>query len=221
MKLLLMLFILLTGFSITPKKESEFERIKVESYTETGHAQFKKLVPDNEKYNDKLLIKLEKSYIDKELNNLPRKVFGIKEKIFNKYFPATYESDTIFSRSNKTNESYVFSYNLETVHYKDVSFSISGTIGIKDVFKGKSGDITANGSMSVDYKNEQYAKTTESGKMNVVIYPGKKLTLRIIGKARVTNGISKKYFFGICIKKGAFEIVDITTAVYELVEENA
>lgn len=221
MKLLLLFFIILTGFSISPKKESEFMNVKVESYTETGHAQFKKLVPENIKSTDKILINIDKNYIDAELKKMPRKLFGTQDRIFKKYFNATYESDTIFSRSNKTSEPYIFSYNLETVHYKDTSISISGTIGIKDVYKGKANDITANGSMTVEYENEQYTKTTESGKMNVSIYPGKKVTLKIVGKARVTNGISKKYFLGFCIKKGAFEIVDISTAVYELVEEDA
>lgn len=220
MKLLLLFFIILTGYSIKPNTTS-FERTKIESYSETGHRQFKKLVPDDTKHNDKILIDINPNYIENELKHLSRKLFGTKEKLFNKYFPATYESDTIFSRSNKTNESYVFTYNLETVHYKDVSVSISGTIGIKDVFKGKTGDITTNGSLTVEYENEEYTKTTESGKMSVAIYPGKKVTLKIVGKARVSNGISKKYFFGICIKKGSFEVVDITTAVYELVEENA
>ena len=93
--------------------------------------------------------------------------------------------------------------------------------GMACFFKGKTGDITTNGSLTVEYENEEYTKTTESGKMSVAIYPGKKVTLKIVGKARVSNGISKKYFFGICIKKGSFEVVDITTAVYELVEENA
>ena len=47
------------------------------------------------------------------------------------------------------------------------------------------------------------------------------MTLRIVGDARVSNGVSKYYVFGICMKKGAFEIVEITSTIYELLEEDA
>ncbi len=221
MKLLLLFFITLTSFAINPVKEERMQTLKIENYSETGHTQFKKLVPSKNTFKCELLKNIDSKYVEDELDKLPRKFFGTNEKTFYKYFPAYYESDTIFSRSNKTNEAYVFTYNLETVNYKDVSVSISGNLSIKDVFKGKSNDLTATGSLTAERETEEYIKTTESGKMNVVIQPGKKLTLKIVGSAMVTNGISKKYFFGICIKKGAFEVVDITSAVYELVEENA
>jgi hypothetical protein len=44
--------------------------------------------------------------------------------------------------------------------------------------------------------------------------------LRIVGDAKITNGVSKYYFLGICFKKGAFEIVEVTSTIYELIEEN-
>ena len=73
----------------------------------------------------------------------------------------------------------------------------------------------------MSYATETYVKTTESGSMNIVIQPNKKVTLRIVGDARITNGVSKYYLFGICFKKGAFEIVEIQSTIYELLEEDA
>lgn len=223
MKFVLLLFIGLCSFGFSnnearKKAEYEFQELAHEPYTATGHEQFEELVV-NSKY--RLLIDIDSDEISKKYSKVKKAFFGTKSLYFYKYLPANYKSTVIFSRSNKTSEAYVFGYNLETVKYKNVSVAVKGSISAKNIFKTKIGDITAEGEISLSYATDSYVKTTETGKMSVVIHPNKKVTLRIVGKARVSNGVSKKYIFGICVKKGAFEIVEVQSTIYELLEENA
>lgn len=223
MKFILIFFIGLCSFGFKNISKNNYEQLAYQEinhkpYTATGHEQFEELVV-NSKY--RLLIKISDSEIKKKYNTVKKAIFGTKLSYFYKYIIANYKSTVIFSRSNKTSESYVFSYNLETVRYKNVSVAVKGSISTKQVYKPKIGDITASGDISLSYATDTYIKTTESGKMNVVIYPRKKVTLRIVGRARVSNGVSKKYFLGICTKKGAFEIVEVQSTIYELLEEDA
>ena len=167
----------------------------------------------------------EEDYTDSEIKRKYKDVsfamFGNQFSYFDKYIPIEYKSTVIFSRSNKTRESYTFAYNLETVKYEKVSISVKGSVNAKAVFKIKKVDVTGGGDFSISSTKDTSETVTESGKLNVVIYPNKKVTLRIVGDARVSNGVSKYYLFGICMKKGAFEIVEITSTIYEMVEENA
>lgn len=210
MKILLIIFMSLSLFNMT--------KTSFDPYTKTGHEQFEEFdIPKGRR----ILISYTDNEIDIKYKDVSRCFFGTRESYFDKYIPVKYKSTVIFSRSNKTRESYVFKYDLETVHYCNVSVSVTGNISAKKVFKSQKGDLTTEGDLSVSYETESYDKITENGQLSVVIHPNKKVTLRIVGDARITNGVSKYYFFGMCLKKGAFEIVEITSVVYELIEEDA
>lgn len=209
MKILLIIFIGICGYGI--KRQSHIP------FTSTGHEQFESLILSGER---KLLIECEDDDIKPLYKKVKSKIFGSNEYYLNKYVKAKYQSKVIFSRSNRTNEEYIFSYDLETVEYKNVSVAVKGGISAKKIFKMDSGDLTLDGDISMSYASDSYLKTTETGKMNVVIYPYKRVTLRIVGDARVSTGVSKFYIFGICIKKGSFEIVEIQSTIYELLEES-
>lgn len=206
------LIILLAFFSYTGIKNMNFE-----PYTKTGHDQFEEFVLPKGR---KLLINYTESEINKKYKDVSNGLFGTKYSYFDKYIPATYTSTVIFSRSNKTRESYIFKYNLEEVNYNKVSVAVKGNISVEGVFKPKKFEVKSKGDLSVSYDTESYIKTTESREMSVVIYPNKKVTLRIVGDAKITNGVSKYYFLGICFKKGAFEIVEVMSTIYELIEED-
>lgn len=187
-------------------------------YTKTGYEQYEDFeIPRGRR----ILISYTDGEIERKYKEVPKGFFGTKEVYFDKYIPVKYTSTVIFSRSNKTRETYVFSYDLETVNYNKVSVSVKGNISAKGVFKLKKAEITGSGDLTISHTSDSYNETTESGKMNVVIHPNKKVTLRIVGEARITNGVSKYYFLGICFKKGAFEIVEVTSIIYELKEEDA
>ena len=189
-----------------------------EPYSKTGHEQFEEFtIPKGRK----ILINYTDNEIKRKYKDVSFSLFGNELSYFDKYIPVEYKSTVIFSRSNKTRESYNFAYNLETVKYEKVSIAVKGSINAKAAFKIKKVDVSTGGDFSVSYSKDTSETITESGKLNIVIYPNKKVTLRIVGDARISNGVSKYYVLGICMKKGAFEIVEITSTIYELLEEDA
>ena len=188
-------------------------------YSSTGHSQFTELVMvDEDTY---IINDVSEETIDEELKGLKRKFFGTREKAFNTDADAKYVSNIIFSRSNKTREPYTFVYDTSTIEYNMVSVTTKGNLSIKGVFKMKSKELTVNGDFSGEKETETSTKSIETGKLNVVIYPNKMVTLRIVGNAKVSNGVMKKYIFGICVKKGAYEVVTVTSTCYELIEYDA
>lgn len=207
------LIILLAFFSFAGIKKMSYE-----PYTETGHDQFESFEIPNGR---RILISYTNNELKRKYKEVPYGLFGNKYSYFDKYIPVEYTSTVIFSRSNKTRESYTFDYDLEEVNYSQVSVSVKGNINIEGVVKIKKVDVKGKGDLSVTYDEENYNKVTESGSLKIVVHPNKKMTLRIVGEARITNGVSKYYFMGICFKKGAFEIVEIKSTIYELIEEDA
>lgn len=220
MKILIVLLAFLTCKGITKVDNKNYNQLKFESYTKTGHDQFDDFqLPSGRR----ILINYTENEINKKYDDVSKGFFGTQIAYFDKYIPAKYTSKVIFSRSNKTRESYVFTYNLEEVHYEMVSVTVKGNISAKGIMKSKlkSFEGSVQGDLSITYEKEVYDKTTENKQMKVNIHPNKKVTLRIVGDARITNGVSKYYFLGMCFKKGAFEIVEVKSTVYELIEEDA
>ena len=198
---------------------SNVKPLSAEVYSKTGHSQFSEIIF----YDDAnfLLNDVSDDFINNELKTLKFKLFGSREKILNDYADCKYVSTVIFSRSNKTREEYTFSYDTSKISYQKVSVTVKGSIDLKGVFKLKSKEITVMGDHSTEEETESYDRTTESGRLSVVVYPNKKVTLRIVGDAKVSNGIKKNYVFGICVKKGAWEVISVTSTCYELLEEDA
>lgn len=207
------LIIMISFFNIIGFKNLDFK-----PYTKTGYEQYEEFELPKGK---RILINYTDGEIERQYKYVSKGFFGTKESYFDKYIPVKYKSTVIFSRSNKTRETYVFNYDLKTVNYEKVSVSVKGNISAKGVVKLKKAEITGSGDLTISSTTDNYIETSESGKMSVVIHPNKKVTLRIVGDARITNGVSKYYLFGICFKKGAFEIVEVTSVIYELKEEDA
>ena len=202
---------MLTTFSANQAKENRF--------TKTGHEQFYEIAFRNE---DAFIINsLNDDDINNALKTLKSKFMGKRIKIFNDEEECTYVSYTIFSRSNKTRDEYRFEYDTSKVTYSSYSVTVKGSISLKAAFKIKnSKDSSAGAEISASGTKESYTKETETGKLNITVYPNKKISLRIIGDATLSNGVQKNYVFGICVKKGAWEIISIRSVCYELVEED-
>jgi len=191
----------------------------IEAYSETGYDQFKEITPDMKSVE--LIHNMSDTTIDNALDSLKKKFIGSSEKTLNLYADAKYVSNTIFSRSNLTREEFSFTYDTSTVVYNEVSVSVKGTLSAKGTFKGKNKELTVNGEVTGTYSTKNSTEDTEKNKFSVVIYPGKKVTLRIVGSCKVSNGVKKTYFLGIRTSKGAWEVIDITSTCCELIEENA
>lgn len=210
MKYILLFFITWTSFGL--------RFAKVDPYTETGYKQFSTIVLDEGK---RLLNRYGSNEIDAELRKVKRKFFGNNTVYFIYHKKGKYVSNVIFSRSNRTKEQYSFSYNLESVKYSEISYNVKGNIDVDKVFKQKSGNLGVKSGFSITYGKKEYSELTETNKMTITVYPGKKITLQVVGDVVVSNGVSKDFFFGFSLKKGAFEVVEVLTTVYELVEEDA
>ena len=211
MKYILTFFITLIGAQLQP--------LSAEVYSETGHSQFSEIEFVDE---DAFLLKdVGDDFINKELKSLKAKFFGSREKILNEFEDCRYVSTVIFSRSNKTREEYTFSYDTSKIVYNKVSVTIKGSVDVKGAYKQKGKEISAGGEFSGEKETEEYDKTTEAGRLSVVVYPNKKVTLRIVGEAKLSNAVKKNYVFGICVKKGAWEVITVLTTCYELLEEDA
>ncbi len=211
MKYILTFLIILVGYSA--------DKHDPKVYTKTGYDQFAEI---NLKNKEAFIINdLSEETINNELKDLKFMLFGKREKVLNEFEDCSYVSETIFSRSNKTRKEVVFKYDTSLVSYKAVTVNVSGSLSAKGVFKGKNKELTATGEIEGGVKTENYTKSTEDGSFSVVIYPGKKISLRMVGEAKVLNGVRKDFAFGICMKKGAWEVITVLTTCYELLEENA
>ena len=219
MKYLIVFFIAFVAPFLRVNKESKMSEKGITAYTETGHDQFKEITPKDS--NVKLLINMSEEYLDGLLDGLKRKFFGESEVILNLYKDARYVSNTLFSRSNLTRDPFTFSYDYSSITYQEISVSVKGTISAKGTFKGKNKELTINGEITGTYSEETSLKNTESTSFKVVVYPGKRVTLRMVGDCKISNGIKKNYFFGIRTSQGAWEVIDIISACCELIEEDA
>lgn len=212
MKITLIILFIVFGLGIKDANDSKV-------YSSTGHSQFSELEVLTE--DGYIIHDVSDDFIDEHLKALKWKLFGTREEELNEDIDARYVSNIIFSRSNKTREAYTFVYDTSKIEYNAVSITTKGSLGLKGVFKMKSKEITVTGDFSGSKTDETSTKNVENGKLSVVVYPNKMVTLRIVGNAKISNGVMKKYVMGICVKKGAYEVVTVTSTCYELVEEDA
>lgn len=192
---------------------------KINPYSATGHSQFQEITFKDP--NCVLLKNQSQLFIEKKLDNLPKKFWGDVTDILYEYEDASFIGNVVFSRSNKTSEPLIFEYSLQEVYYYETSYNIQGTISGKVSAKKKS--VEGGGSVEVKggYSSKNSYQKTEKNSLKVTVYPNKKVTLRVAGKAKVSSGFSKYYICYITSKKGAWEKIDVVTSHFELIEENA
>ncbi|MDD3191871.1 MAG: hypothetical protein PHP41_03875 [Bacilli bacterium] len=194
-------------------------QIEFDSYSKTGHDQLMELDFVNPHYE--LLIEMADWYIRDRLAELPVKFWGTATKTRYEYEDGTYVGNVIFSRSNKSSEKYEFDYALTEVQYFSQSVHIDGSLNIKAAGKIKKVETSGVFQISGGVDTTKRYEKTEKSTMKIVVQPNKKMTLRVAGEAKISSGFSKYYVFWICFKKGGWEMVDIVTSYFELVEENA
>lgn len=196
-----------------------FGSVKLIPYHPTGHTQFNELrLVDDSKL---ILNDLSEMFIENELYFLPKKFWGTITEYHHEYEDATYVGAIVFSRSNKTNEAFIFDYSLTEVVYEETSFNIQGSVSLKASSKQKTVEGSGQIDIKASYSEKDSIQKTEKSAMKITVYPNKKITLRVAGEAKLTSGFSKSYMFYITTKKGAWESVDIVTSYFELVETDA
>ena len=129
----------------------------------------------------------------------------------NKNIKAKFISETVFSYYNNGQTPITYKYELsKTVVNK---FSISATGNLK---YSMDGSVTKfkydlDSEVKVNVTSETSTTTKEENTLSIVIDPKTVANLRIVGEARVTNGVAAYYIFWIRTQKGGFEYFVVTT----------
>lgn len=185
--------------------------------SETGYSEYKKINFDDETME--LLIDINKDEYEMYLKKVKKTFAGWRFKIIHYPVVGSFIGETIFSRYNNTTQVIDFNYTSSTVKSSESSRKSIGSIGASGSAKGKSISGSLEGQIRTEIGEVKSNKITEETEFSVKIKPGRKVSLIIKGDVRVSNGVAKYYLFGICFKKGAWEIVDLVSDYYELCEE--
>lgn len=187
----------------------------------TGHENITQVeFVKNEAGYGKLLIDISPREIESGYKAMGKnRFFGWKEHYFCIDEEIIYVGEVIFSKSNRTNQPITVNYILEETKVVSQSVKISGSINAKA--KGGAGKIAIEGGGEIkgEKENKNTVSRNEETKFNVIIKPNCKVSFRVTGEARVTNGLSKYSLFWTNVKKGSWEIIEIETYYYELFEE--
>ncbi len=187
------------------------------SASETGYSAYKEI-----EFSDKdmhLLIDLTKEERNAYLKKIKKTFAGWRFKIISYPIVGKFIGETIFSRYNNTSQTIDFNYTSSIMKTTESSVKTIGSIGASGSAKGKSISGALEGQIRKEIGEVKSTKLTEETEFTVKIKPGRKISLIIKGNVKVSNGVAKYFFFGICFKKGAWEIVDLVSEYYELCEE--
>ena len=189
------------------------------AYIQTGHDDFREII-----FEDKsvcLLVKRRKEEIDEVLNKLPKKTFGWSTYYFNVESKASYVGDTVFSRSNRTSEPITVSYHLREEDFDSTSIKITGSVDAKVTAQTEKKTVsgTLNPSFGFTKNTTNTYSKEEVSEFKINITPYTMISLRIVGECYVTSAVNKYYLFGIQLRKGQWEKVEVETMFYELYEE--
>lgn len=190
----------------------------IQAGTKTGHREFNDITFLYNR-NGKLIVDLNKNEKDEMFKKVKRKAFGWSNKVNILNGMVTYTADTIFARSNSTNQIIKFSYSTSSTRKDQLTRSLAGTLSLKS--SGKISDISLGLDESIradiGYKTE--ISFEEETDFDIKIDPGKKISLIVKGNANLSNGAAKFFVFGICTNKMLWEYIDVVNEYYEIYEE--
>lgn len=191
-----------------------------EGITKTGHSEIKEFDFYDEESGYRLLIQMDPNKVNDAYDKVPRKAFGYSIYKINDCIPGWYISDVLFSRSNSTNQNITFKYNYKYQKTKSLDYSITGTLALKLSGKIKTLGLNAEPTIKGEIDSSTKDFYEENAAFNFDLAPGKKISFIVRGECEVTTGVGKQFFLGITTKKGSFELMDIRTEYYELLEED-
>ena len=192
--------------------------LKVSASHKTGHDGFLDISFDGD---GKLINQLTEDEIESLQKSVSRKFFGWQTNHLNYNREVTYDGKILFSKSNKTSVPFYFEYKLTEEEVRTRSVNVSGSVSAKitgTIEKIKT-TITGNAGSDIDYETETVGTEKMTTMIQMSIMPGKKITMITTGDAYLSSGYSIYYFFGIKMKKGLWETIEVETVYYELREE--
>lgn len=194
-----------------------FTQSEVYAKYNTGHSGFEEI--DFLDDSAILLVNINEQMKYDYMSKISRGFIGWKVKTMLHSASAEYIGKTIFSRYNNTDQTIDFNYSSSIKNTEETSVVTEGSLTGSISGKGKaiSGGLEAEIRKKIG--NISTITITEESSFKVQIKPGRKVSLIVKGDAKVSNGVAKYYFLGICFKKGSWEIIDVMSEYYELHEE--
>lgn len=192
--------------------------LNVKAGTDTGHPGFEKIYIEVDRPVS-LLVNMSASQKNEALKKVKWKMFGYSTSTIHYKEPVKYLAQTIFSRVNLTSNPIEFEYGVKTGRTVTNSTTVTGSLSVNA--SGKIKTLALGVKLDVQAAWERIIKETyeETTDFVVKIMPGTKVSLRVKGDAKLSNGASKYFIFGITTKKGHWEDIDVSTEYYELYEE--
>jgi len=183
-----------------------------------AHTNFQEIiVPPNVKLVEDFDLDEYDDYFDK----VKSRFMGWSTEVINEEIQVVFISETLFSYSNQSDEEIEYKYEYEKGKDIKDSVAFTGDIATKAGGKVKGFNLKFDSKLQTKLSLAIEQSTTESWKLDIKVNPFSKVSLKIKGEGELTNGVSKFYFFWIPVKKGGWEILEITDEFFWLVEEHA
>ena len=140
-----------------------------------------------------------------------RKFWGWNTHTVNRDIKAKFVSETVFSYYNNGLTPITYEYSLSTTEVEKFSISATGNIGY--TMKGQTEKFNHNldTEIKINTNYETSSTTKEENNLEIVVQPKTVANLKIVGEAKVTNGIGAYYIFWIRFQRGGYEYFVVTT----------
>ena len=140
-----------------------------------------------------------------------RKFWGWRTHVVNKNIKAKFISETVFSYYNNGKTPITYKYELSKSVVNKYSISASGSIkyNINGEIKKFKNNLDAE--VKIDVTDETVTTTKEQNDLQIITDPFTVANLKIVGEAKITNGVAAYYVLWIRTERGGFEYFVVTT----------
>ena len=150
-----------------------------------------------------------------------RKFFGWSSIVIYEDIDCMFISETLFSYNNQSDEEIDYKYEYEQGKDIKSSVAVTGDISTKASGKVKGFNLKFDSKLQSKLSQATRENVSEAWKLDIKVNPYSKVSLKIKGEGKLTNGVSKFYIFWVPVKKGGWEILEVINEYFWLVEEYA
>jgi hypothetical protein len=140
-----------------------------------------------------------------------RKFWGWRTHVVNKNIKAKFISETVFSYYNNGKTPITYKYELSKSVVNKYSISASGSIKYNINGEIKTFKNNLDAEVKINVTDETVTTTKEQNDLQIIIDPFTVANLKIVGEAKITNGVAAYYVLWIRTERGGFEYFVVTT----------
>ncbi len=148
-----------------------------------------------------------------------RKFFGWQTFTKYKNEPVYFVKETLYLIENEGTSPIKERIKFTTENTITKQLGVSGSIGVSGDGKVKQFKLGLEAEIDGDYQVSEKEISKEEYQIEMEVDPMTRLTIKVLGEAKVTNGVAKYYAFWFETKKGGWEIFIVTTEYYSLKKE--